>query len=66
MPKVDEAAIGTAGVVGGGALVVSVLGAKAPLAGLPQGALFDHVPGLVSTAPEAVRELGLGSMSPLA
>ena len=66
VPKVDEAAIGAARVMGGGALIVSVLGAKTPPAGLPQGALFNHVPGLVSAAPEAIGELGLGSMSPLA
>ena len=66
MPKVDEAAIGTAGVMGGGALIVSVLSAETPLASLPQGAFLNCMPRLVSTAPEAIRELGLGSMSPLA
>ena len=66
VPKIDEAAIGAAGVMGGGALIVSVLGAKTPPAGLPQGALFDCVPGLVGTAPETVGELGFGTMSPLA
>ena len=66
MPKVDEAAIGAAGIMGGRTLIVSVLGAKTPPTGLPQGALFDCVPGLVSAASEAVRELGLGPVSPLA
>ena len=66
MPKVDEAAIGAAGIMRGGAFVVGVLGAKTPPAGLPQGALFNHVSGFVSAAPEAIRELGLGSMSPFA
>ena len=65
MPKVDEAAIGAAGIMGGGAFVVGVLGAEAPSASFPQRALFDCVPGLVSTAPEAIGELGLGSISPL-
>ena len=66
MPEVDKAAIGAAGVVGGGALVVSMLGAETPLTSLPQGALFDCMPGLVGAAPEAVRKLGLGPMSPFA
>ena len=65
MPKVNEAAIGAAGIVGGGALIVSVLGTETPPAGLPQGAFFNRMPWLVSTAPKAVWELGLGSMSPL-
>ena len=66
MPKVDETAVGAARVVGGGALIVSVLSAKAPPASLPQGAFFDRVPWLISTALEAIRELGFGSMPPLA
>ena len=66
MPKVDEAAIGAARVVGGGTFIVSVLGTEAPLTGFPQGAFFDCVPWLISTTPEAIRELGFGSMSPLA
>ena len=66
MPKVDEAAIGAAGVMGGGALIVSVLGAKTPPASLPQGALLDGMSGLVSAAPEAVGKLGFGAMPPLA
>ena len=66
MPEIDKAATGTAGVMEGGALIVSVLGTEAPPASLPQGAFFDRMPGLVGTAPKAVGELGLGSMSPLA
>ena len=66
MPKVNKAAIGAAGIARRRALIVSVLGAEAPPAGLPQWAFFDHMSGLVSTAPKAVRELGLGSMPPLA
>ena len=66
MPEVDKAVVGTAGIVGGGALVVSMLGAEAPLTSLPQGAFFDHMPRLVSAAPKAVGELGLGPMLPLA
>ena len=66
MPEIDKAAIGAARIVGGGAIVVSVLGAKAPLASLPQGAFFDCMPWLVSAASEAVGELGLGPVSPLA
>ena len=66
MPKVDKAAIGAAGIVGGGALIVSVLGAETPPAGLPQRAFFDRMPGFISTAPEAVGKLGFGSVSPFA
>ena len=66
MPEVDEAAIGTAGVMGGGTLIVSMLSAEAPLTGFPQRAFFNRMPRLVGTAPEAVRKLGFGSMSPLA
>ena len=64
MSEIDKVVIGTAGVMGGRALVVSMLGAKTPLASLPQGAFFDSVPRLVSTAPEAIGELGLGHVLP--
>ena len=45
---------------------MSMLGTEAPPAGFPQGAFFNCMSRLVSAAPEAIRELGLGSMSPLA
>ena len=66
MPEIDEAAIGATGVMGGGALIMSMLGAETPLAGLLQGAFLNRMPGLVSAASEAVGELGFGTMSPLA
>ena len=66
MPEVDKAAIGAAGVMRGGAFIVSVLGAEAPPTGLLQGAFFNCMSRLVSATPEAVGELGLGTMSPLA
>ena len=66
MPKVDKAMVALARVVGGGALVISVLGTEAPPAGLPQGAFLNHMPRLISAAPEAIGELGFGPMTPLA
>ena len=66
MPKVDKAAIGAAGVMGGGALVVSVLGAKTPPTGLPERAFFYRMSRLISAASEAIWELGFGLMMPLA
>ena len=62
VPEIDEAVIGTAGVVGGGALIVSMLGAKIPLTGLPQGAFFDCMSRLISTAPKAIWEFWLCPM----
>jgi len=66
MPKIDEAVIGCTGVVGGGALVVSVLSTEAPTACLPKGAVFDNVTRSVIIAFEAVGELDLSSLVPLA
>jgi len=66
MPKIDEAAIGCTGIVGGGALVVSVLSTKAPTAHLPKGAVFDNMTRSVVIAFEAVGELDLSSPVPLA
>ena len=66
MAKVDEAAVGAARVVGRGTLIMGMLGTEAPPTGLPQGAFFDCMPWLISAAPEAVQELGFGSMSSLA
>ena len=66
MPKVDKAVINTAGVMRGGALIVSVLGAEAPAASLPQGAVFDDVTRGIMVAFETVGELDLSSPTPLA
>ena len=66
MPKVNKAAVDAAGIMGGGALIMSVLGAETPPASLPQGAFFNRMPWFVSAAPKAIREFGLGSMSSLA
>jgi len=66
MPKIDEAAIGCTGIVGGGALVVSVLSTEAPTACLPKGAVFDNVTRSIVIAFEAVGELDLSSPAPLA
>jgi len=66
MPKVDKAAINTAGIMGRGTLVVSMLGAEAPAASLPQGAVFDDVTRGVVVAFETVGELDLSSPTLLA
>jgi len=66
MPKIDKAAIGCTGIVGGGALVVSMLSTEAPMACLPKGAVFDNVARSVVIAFEAVGELDLSSPVPLA
>ena len=50
VPEVDKTVIGAAGVMRGGALIVSVLGAEAPPAGLPQWAFFNRMPRFVSAA----------------
>jgi len=56
VPKVNKAAVSCTGIVGGGTLVVSMLGAKTPTTGLPKGAFFNPVAGRILIAPEAVRE----------
>ena len=66
MPKIDEAVVDTAGIVGGGALVVSVLGTKAPVAGLPKRAIFNDVTRSVVVAFKTVGELDLSSPTLLA
>jgi len=66
MPKVDEAVVNTAGVVGRGALVVSMLSAKTPMTGLPKGTVFDNVTRGVVIAFETIRELNLSSPTLLA
>jgi len=64
--KVDKAAIGCTGVVGGRALVVTVLSTEAPTACLPKGAFFDSVTRSVIIAFETVGELDLSSSASLA
>jgi len=54
--KVDEAAVNCTGIMGGGAVIVSMLGAKTPAASLPEGALFDPVTRTVLVAPKTIRE----------
>jgi len=61
MPEVNEAAINTAGIMGGGTIIVSVLGAKTPATSLPKGAIFDDMTRSVMIALETVRELDLSS-----
>jgi len=64
--KLDKAVINCAGVVGGGALVVSMLGAETPAACLPKGALLDPVTGCILIAPEAIQKDDVVSLTSLA
>jgi len=64
--KVDKAAIGCTGVVGGRTLIVAVLSAETPTACLPEGAFFDDMARSVVIAPETVGELDLSSPTLLA
>ena len=66
VPEVDKAAIGTAGVMGGGAFVMGVLSAETPLTGLPQRALLHRMSRFVSAAPETIWKLGLNPVMSLA
>ena len=66
MSKVDKAAINTAGIMGEGTIVVSVLGTKTPAASLPKGAIFDNMTQSVMVAFKTVGELYLSSSTPLA
>jgi len=66
VPKVDKATVSYTGVMGGGALVVSVLGTKTPAASLPKGTIFDNVTRSVVVAFETVGELDLSSSMLLA
>ena len=66
MPKVDEAVISCTGVMRRGAIVVSMLGAKAPAASLPKGTLLNPMTGFVLIAPETIREFDLVSPMSLA
>jgi len=54
--KVDKAVINTAGVMRGGAFVVSMLSAEAPVACLPKRALLDPMTRCILIALETVRE----------
>jgi len=56
VPKVNETAVSCTGVVGGGTLIVSMLGAETPATSLPNGAFFDPVTRRILIAPEAVWE----------
>jgi len=64
--KVDKATVSCTGVVGGGALIVSMLSAETPTTRLPKGAFLDPMTGCVLVAPEAVWENDLVSLTPLA
>ena len=66
MSKIDGAATSCTGGVRGGTIVVSVLGAETPTTSLPKGALLHSVTRLILTAPEAVWELKLSSLTSLA
>jgi len=65
VPKVDKATISCTGIVGGGALIVSVLSTEAPAACLPKGALLNPVTGCILIAPEAIWKDDLVSSTPL-
>jgi len=65
MPKVDKAAINTAGIMGRGTLVVSVLGAETPATSFPKGEILNDVTQSVMVAFETIRELDLSSPTPL-
>jgi len=64
MPKVDKAAINTAGIVRGGGVIVSMLGTKTPTASLPKGTIFNNMTRSVMVTLETIRELDL-SCSPM-
>jgi len=66
MPKVDEAVTGCAGSMRGGAIVVSMLGAKTPTTSFPKGAFFNPMAWGVLIAPQAIWELDLSSLALLA
>jgi len=61
MPKVNEAVVNCARKVGGGAVVMSMLSAETPAAGLPEGAFFDPMTRIVVVALETVQERERGS-----
>ena len=63
VPGGDDAAGGGTGEMGLGAVVVGVLGVKAPAASLPEGALRLAMVWLVLIALEAIREAGFTSTS---
>ena len=63
VPGGDNAAGGGTSKVGLGAVVMGVLGIKAPMAGLPEGAFRLTMVWLVLVALEAVREAGFTSAS---
>ena len=61
VPKVNEASVSRARVMGGGAIVMSMLGAKTPATSLPKGAIFDDVTRNILVASEAVWKLECSS-----
>ena len=63
VPSGDDAMGGGASEVGFGAVVVAMLGIKAPAAGLPKGALCLTMVWLILVALEAVREAWFTSVS---
>ena len=62
----DGAKLGVTLLVGNRAVVVCMLGTKTPAARLPEGALLLDVIGVRLIALEAIGELGLASLTPLA
>ena len=64
--KIDETPISSARVMGGGALVVSMLSTKTPTACLPKRALLNPMTGCILIALEAVWEDDVVSSMPLA
>jgi len=52
--------------MGRGAVVISMLGTKTPVAGLPKGAFFDPMTRIILAALETIGELELGSLASLA
>ena len=66
MPKIDKTAVSCARIVRGGAIIVGMLGAKTPVASLPQGALFNPMTRFILIASEAVWELDFVSLTSFA
>jgi len=62
----DSAELGVTLLMGSGAVAVHVLGAKTPVARLPERTLLLDVIGTRLIALEAIGELGLASLTPLA
>jgi len=66
MSRGDSAVLSIALLMGAVALVVCVLGTKAPTTRFPEGTLLRNVVGTRLVALEAIGELGFASLTPLA